>query len=74
MLVYNCFAGTAHVVADLGFQVTELCGQGPQTMEACIASVNAVYEAEDPADLTKATTDAVRHLHALGILTQCASP
>lgn len=74
ILAYSNYTGTAHVVANVGFLVVDMCRQGPQTMDSLLATINEIYEAELPEELTSAATAAVRQLQSLGILTQCAPP
>lgn len=73
-LVYSGFTGSAHVVANVGSLIVEMCSQGPQTMDSLIAGINDAFEAERSEDLTVAAENAVRQFQDLGILTQCLPP
>ena len=74
MLVYSSFSGSAHVVANVGSLIVEMCHKGPKSMDSLIFGVNEAFEADRPEDLTTAAEDAVMQLQGLRILTRCLPP
>jgi PqqD family protein of HPr-rel-A system len=69
--VYHKLNGTIHLINELASFALEQCKQKPQTMDAILGCVAAIYEADQPSELVDATMNAVRQLQALGILTPC---
>jgi PqqD family protein of HPr-rel-A system len=74
LLVFSSFSGAAHVVANVGHLVVDLCRQEPQTMDELLRAVAEAFDADQPEDLESAAHDAIRQLESLGILMQCAPP
>ena len=71
MAVYLGLAGTAHVLAGLGYLIVDTCGQGPQTLDTLTAHADSLFETDAETDLAGVMRDTVNQLIGLGILAPC---
>lgn len=71
MAVYVGLAGTAHVLAGLGYLIVDACGQDPQSLDALTIRADALFEIDAGTDLNAVMRETVSQLIGLGILAPC---